>query len=144
MRSLNCLNEEEKNQGLLGLQKSLKNLKLTAHILAELLTINENLISYELNLNNVKYFQSDSAIFENTSSLLILVHQKNFKVDLKCELLRLMGILVFENKENQNKIVDNKVIHILSDNFYFDNLNIFSREWSIISLKHVLDCHDYN
>ncbi len=94
--------------------------------------------------------QTDSCLLENTCHLFKLlfndqndyIKQLKAYYNLKCELIRLIGILVYENLLNQKKLVDLKILHLISANLNFDSDNPFLREWCLISLKHILSMHD--
>lgn len=62
--------------------------------------------------------------------------------NLKCEVVRLIGILVYNNKFNQNLLANYKVLHLISNNLSIDFDNPFIREWSLVALKHILSCLD--
>ncbi len=62
--------------------------------------------------------------------------------NLKCEFVRLIGILVYNNKFNQNLLANYKVLHLISNNLNIDFDNPFIREWSLVALKHILSCLD--
>ena len=63
--------------------------------------------------------------------------------NLKCEFVRLIGILVYNNKPNQNLLANYKVLHLISSNLSIDFDNPFVREWSLVALKHILSCLDH-
>ena len=62
--------------------------------------------------------------------------------NLKCVLIRLVGVLVYENKANQRLLVDYGVLDILAKWSTLDMNNLFAREWAIVALKHILACLD--
>ena len=86
----------------------------------------------EIHSNNI--FESVNQRFKNKTN--------NSIINLKCILIRLIGILVYENVENQQKLVEYNSLNIIAANLNVDFDNPFIREWSIISLKHILSCLD--
>ncbi len=132
--------------------KLIENLKTATIILCEILTFSEHIITKQLSDSNIKIAQDDAELFDETCFLIreaseitdkMSVLDQNSKINFKSELLSLIGILVFNNNTNQIKLVENNVFDILSKSFNIDTDNMLVREWSIISLKHVLDCNDY-
>jgi hypothetical protein len=134
----------------------LRESKLLANTLADLLTIQEGLLKNEEVEMNIRLAQGNEALFRNVCELFKRVHldsewwkstgrKEEFRAGsttIKCELVRLIGILVFENELNQNLLVENRLVYILSENLDVDVDNPFLREWSIIALRHVLCAHD--
>jgi len=59
--------------------------------------------------------------------------------NLKIELVRLIGILVYNNSINQSLLVDYKCLDLIANSITIDMDNLFAREWSILALKHILD-----
>lgn len=132
--------------------------KLLASSLADLLTLQEGLLPPDEIKSNLKVAQSNPHVFQNVCRLFRMVHedvdlgkrvsvvgredQRPGLTTLKCELVRLIGIFVFENPVNQNWLVDNGLIHVISNNLDVDVDNPFLREWSIVALRHVLCAHD--
>ena len=129
-----------------------KCVKLLANCLSDLLTISEHQIDQKIIQSNISLVQKELEFFECTCRLFKEIHVNAELISLftvnkqiinfKCELVRLIGILVFENTENQRKLVDNELLHIISNNINIDLDNPFIREWSLIALKHILICLD--
>lgn len=137
-------------------QARLNLLKLLANCLSDILTMP---VDYNINEDVVRsgivYVQTDEQFFTAVCHLFKLIHSdndliaflsleknKSVRSNLKCDLLRLIGILVFENNCNQNKLVENELLTIISSSFSIDTENLFLREWSILALKHILSCLD--
>lgn len=127
-----------------------KQSKLIAGVLGDFLTMEE---TRHQNNQMVGYVQNKSQLFEltcqlfkeincNTNYLILLERQKDKKLSewflLKCELVRMIGILVFENEQNQNYLVNDQMLEIIANNLNLDIDNPFLREWSIVALKHIL------
>jgi hypothetical protein len=93
----------------------------------------------QLNNNLVNYFKlKDGSEGEKTKEAV----EKSFYFNLKCDLTRLIGILVFENKENQRLLVRYDVLNLITENLKIDLDNPFIMEWSVVALKHILICND--
>jgi hypothetical protein len=58
-------------------------------------------------------------------------------VNLKLELIRLIGILVFENEYNRNIVQETKALITIIESVNIDMNNPFIREWSIVTLRHL-------
>ena len=102
----------------------------------------------------VAYIQDQIELYKATCKLFKEIHVNKEYLDLvkkysknsaysewftlKCDLVRLIGILVYENEQNQNYLVNDDLLHIISSNLNLDVDNPFVREWSIVALKHIL------
>ena len=133
----------------------LTELKHMSNILCDLLTIEEN------RLEKLRMAQTNEHLLVNTCHILKELHDNNVlkglvellkqnelhlstHCNLKCELIRLIGLLVYENKHNQQMIAANKVMEMIaSAHVDLDLVNPFVREWSMIALKHILENNDY-
>jgi len=72
-----------------------------------------------------------------------LVPKMDANLNAKCQLIRLIGILVFENRKNQNLVASNGIMEMIANfNLSMDVKNPFIREWSIIAMKHILNAND--
>ena len=58
-------------------------------------------------------------------------------VNLKLELIRLIGILVYENEFNRNIVQETQALISIIENVNIDIYNPFIREWSIVTLRHL-------
>jgi hypothetical protein len=58
-------------------------------------------------------------------------------VNLKLELIRFIGILVFENEYNRNIVQETRALRTIIENVNIDINNPFIREWSIVTLRHL-------
>ena len=58
-------------------------------------------------------------------------------VNLKLELIRFIGILVFENEYNRNVVHETEALRTIIENVNIDINNPFIREWSIVTLRHL-------
>jgi hypothetical protein len=143
------------------LNNYLNEIKLLANCYSDMLIIKFNEKNDENNtisqiLVCVQKISSET-LLQKTCHLLNEIHSNNifesvnhsFKskknnsiINLKCVLIRLIGILVYENVENQQKLVEYNSLNIIAANLNVDFDNPFIREWSIISLKHILSCLD--
>lgn len=104
--------------------------------------------------SNLYAIQQNLNVFKNVCELLHKIYTKKIQLSstidefsrtqstIKCELVRLIGIFVFENETNQRALVDNGLIHLLSENLDIDVENPFLREWTILALRHILCAHD--
>ncbi|CAF0726737.1 unnamed protein product [Brachionus calyciflorus] len=131
---------------------ALKEVKMLANILSDILTMEETRLFG--NRYMVEYVQDQIDLFKLTCKLFREIHvnkeylslvdkySKNSDLtewfSLKCELVRVIGILVYENEHNQNYLVNDDLLHIISSNLSLDIDNPFVREWSIVALKHIL------
>jgi hypothetical protein len=132
-------------------------IKVLASILSDFLiskSDNISYLNYAQNSNNF-LFKNTCALFKETHenklirSLLVeisssssssLPNKNNFNCsNLKIELVRLIGILVFNNSINQSLLVDFKCLDLIANSITIDMDNLFAREWSILALKHILD-----
>ena len=137
-------------------------IKVLASILSDFLISKSDNISsylnYAQNSNNNCLFKNTCALFKETHenklirSLLVeissssssssssLPNKNNFNSsNLKIELVRLIGILVYNNSINQSLLVDYKCLDLIANSITIDMDNLFAREWSILALKHILD-----
>jgi hypothetical protein len=134
---------------------NLKKIKILLVCVSDILTMNENSLSECVIKSNIKYVQQEENIFDLTCNLFKEIHfnkklnelfdvsnNKSSSLNMKCELVRLIGILVYENQTNQKKMVENDLLNIISNNLDVDMNNPFIREWSIVTLKHILACLD--
>jgi len=72
-----------------------------------------------------------------------LVPKMDANLNAKCQLIRLIGILVFQNRTNQNLVASNGIMEMIANfNLSMDVKNPFIREWSIIAMKHILNAND--
>ena len=116
----------------------------------------ENILSYSCQLfqhihinDNLNKFirESTQKVHLSASNCIETKQQKanyntNPYFNLKCEFVRLIGILVYNNGFNQNLLTNYKVLHLISSNLNIDFDNPFIREWSLVALKHILSCLD--
>lgn len=134
---------------------SIRETRLLANCLADLLTFQEGVLVKAEIRANLRVVQRHEALFTSVCELFREVHAKSEwkewssaiarrdgSTSLKCELVRLIGILVFENERTQNALVQNGIIYLLSANLDVDVDNPFLREWTIVALRHVLCAHD--
>lgn len=135
----------------------LTELKHLAYCLSDLLTLDHSSAAQASKLHAA---QADQALLKQTCVIFQELHAnqilKNlFEIlesnelysathsNLKCELIRLIGILVFENNLNQNFVAENKVMDLIAKaNLSMDVCNPFVREWSLLALKHILIAND--
>lgn len=134
----------------------LTELKTLAYCLSDLLTIEHtNHVKTQLHLiqDNQEILQKTCAIFqqlyenETLKDLFEIIKQKDLYIathsSLKCEMIRLIGILIFENKANQALVAENKCMDLIANcNLGMDVCNPFIREWSLVALKHILAHND--
>jgi hypothetical protein len=123
----------------------LNEIKALAHCLSDLL------VSEIGSKSLMDTAQASSYLFEITCNLLKETHENNhikclFEqstvfpcYNLRIELVRLIGILVYNNPTNQRLLVEFKVLDLVASNLNIDLNNLFYREWSIVALKHILD-----
>jgi len=124
-------------------------------------TLSDFLISKSDNISYLNYAQnSNNCLLKNTCALFKETHENklirsllveisssssssslpNFNCsNLKIELVRLIGILVYNNSINQSLLVDYKCLDLIANSITIDMDNLFAREWSILALKHILD-----
>lgn len=127
-----------------------KQVKLITGLLSDFLTLKETKLS---NNQMVTLVQNQNELFELTCHLFKEINCNNSYLELvdkysnstyseilslKCDLVRVIGILVYENEFNQNYLVKDQLLHIIAKNLNLDVDNPFMREWSIIALKHIL------
>ncbi|RNA05617.1 hypothetical protein BpHYR1_032636 [Brachionus plicatilis] len=130
---------------------SFKQTKLIAGILSDLLTLEETRLFN--NNQMVLFVQDQDQLFKSTcklfkeincsrdyASLVERYSKSEFSewLLLKCELVRMIGILVYDNQRNQNYLVNDQLLQIIAGNLNLDVENPFLREWNIIALKHIL------
>lgn len=124
--------------------------KLVTGILSDLLTLEETKLT---NNQMINFVQNQTLLFELTCQLFKEINCNNNYLklvekysnsrhseffSLKCDLVRMIGILVYENECNQNYLVKDQLLHIIAKNLNLDAENPFLREWGIIALKHIL------
>lgn len=115
---------------------------------ADLLTCQEGIIPEIETKSNLRESQRNQTLFKYVCDLLDILHkikinksvERNESINIICELIRIIGIFVFENEFNQRTIIDNNIVFLLSTNLQVDNT--FQREWSIIALRHILCAND--
>lgn len=133
----------------------LSELKHMGSILSDLLTIEQNRVdklevaqTNEHLLSNTCHILKELYENEVLKGLVELLKENELHLsahcNLKCELIRLIGILVYGNRQNQELIAANKCMELIaSANLDLDACNPFVREWSMIALKHILETNDY-
>ena len=142
------------------LNKTINEIKLLGNCLSDVLII-EN--GNEMFRSNLVHVQSNGSLLDKTFDFFKKIHQnknmvdyfklkdenresdlneRNFYFNLKCDLTRLIGILVFENKDNQRMLVSYDILNLITENLKIDLENPFVMEWSIVALKHILICND--
>lgn len=126
----------------------LKEINILAHCLSELL-ISENKLF-------IDYAQNNQIVFRNTCDLFKKMHENELLIkvfdlakkdqlkfscsfNLRIEMVRLVGILVYNNGINQQLLFEYGVLNLIANNLNIDMENLFAREWSIVALKHILD-----
>lgn len=164
-RLLFLINENE----LTEISNWFREFKIICNCLCDFLTIEERDTCEMQIRQNVDFIQDKSELFQNTCKLFKEIHTNKSLVDLleemrrnssvnnneqdlddwnqkfniKCDLVRLIGILVYEHPPNQSYLVNDQLLHIISSNLNVDIDNPFVREWSIIALKHILSNLDF-
>ena len=137
-------------------------IKLSSRCLNDLLTIEETEITREFILSNLMASQENQILFKKICGLFRVINENlNLKslhdkmktepcskqrlgfTNLKCEIVRSIGILVYGNYPNQRLLVEYQILHLLAKNLNLDLENPFVREWSIVALKHVLTALDH-
>ena len=132
-------------------------IKYLAFVLSDLLTDDEEHAK-------INYAQENKSLLSNTCDLLKEIQDNaNLKclfylfkneaafsnvhsgsANLKSELIRLIGILIYNHIGNQHMLVENQVLDLIANkNLDMDIENPFLREWSILALKHILINNDY-
>lgn len=137
------------------LQERWRETKFLVNSLAYLLTYQEGLLPENEIKSNLQTIQNNEVLFVSVCELLRLLYDRKFElaetkredkrtesIGIKCELVRLIGILVYENEKNQIKMAENGLMQLLSANLKIDVENPFFREWAIVALRHVLCAHD--
>ena len=134
----------------------LAEIKTLAYCVSDLLTIDQKTqVKTQLHLiqDNQVILENTCAIFrqlyenEMLKNLFELMKEKDLYIathtNLKCEMVRLIGILIFDNKVNQALVAQNKCMELIAScNLDLDVCNPFIREWSLIALKHILALND--
>ena len=135
----------------------LTEIKHLSYCLSDLLTLEHGSSSKA----NLLAAQGDSALLQRTCRVFKELHENEtlagmFELlktrdiytathaNLKCELIRLIGILVFENRVNQRVVAEVGAMEMIANvNLNMDVRNPFIREWSVIALKHILTANDF-
>jgi hypothetical protein len=93
--------------------------------------INDYLVE---NSSQINLIQSKQELLINSCNLLA---QNHSEANLKVELIRFIGNLVYENELNRNLFLKNNYLSLIIQNLVFDANNPFIREWSIATLKYL-------
>ncbi len=135
----------------------LSEIKHLAYCISDMLTLEHDISSK----SNLVMAQNDSGLLQNTCRIFKNLHENEMLVgmfdllktheiytathaNLKCELIRLIGILLFKNEMNQKLVAEIGVMDLIANvNLNMDVRNPFIREWSIIALKHILAANDF-
>lgn len=148
--------ETQKSNHSILVHMHLAELKHLSYCLSDLLTVihESKQLAHLAQANNQLLEQTCSlfkALYENNAlkelfSIEVDREQDFYKSthsNLKCELIRLIGILVFESTLNQGIVAENGVMELIAKaNLDVDVCNPFVREWSLIALKHILETND--
>ena len=144
------IGNEKKFEDLNHLNNLFLELKLTLICVNDASSENENeevfrelIQKRELTLRNtcelLNRVHSNEIIKANFNK--INIDEESIQVDgyinLKLELIRFIGILVFENEFNRNIVQETKALITIIENVNIDINNPFIREWSIVTLRHL-------
>lgn len=138
-----CNENDDVNDRINGFRCLIQNRELvvrnTCHILNKIHSNGDIKKNFDANRNNddkFEYFEIDIEEENEDNGNIDDVSNKGW-VNLKLELIRLIGILVYENEFNRNIIQETKALITIIENVNIDINNPFIREWSIVTLRHL-------
>lgn len=86
------------------------------------------------NTSKIDLIQSKQELLINSCNLLAENHSE---ANLKVELIRFIGNLVYNHESNRNLFLKSNYLSLIMQNLVIDTNNPFIREWSIATLKYL-------